>query len=343
MRTRKRIAALLLGGGLVLAPVSQAASKPVPTPHVTTTGVNHLQTTSAVLNAVIYPNGISTNYYFQYGPTAAYGFQTPTVNVGSATTKVKVGRAIAGLTQGVVYHYRVVGVYGQSNLVLGRDRTFTPKRAALAFTVTKQLQAVVGTPFILSGTLTGFGNAHRSVALEASPYPYLAAFTSIGVPAVTDAVGRFSFRVSNVSRSTQFRVRTVDLRPTYSPVMTAHATVRVTLHARSSGRVGLVRLFGTVTPAAVGAQVQFQLEKQTRPRTIKETEQTTRFITQFSSVTKKAGRTYSRFSLVVKVRRGGHYRAFVKLRPGPLASGASTQTVLLHAAPSSARKTKVSG
>jgi hypothetical protein len=103
---------------------------------------------------------------------------------------------------------------------------------------------------------------------------------------------------------------------------------------RSSGHLGLVRLFGTVTPAAVGAQVEIQLEKKVRPRAgSEETEPAIRFATQFTTVVKKAGRTFSRFSLVATVRHGGHYRAFVKLKPGPLVSGSSTQTVLLHAAP----------
>jgi len=339
MRRWKMNAALLASATLVLAPTSQAATKPgVLTPRAVTTGVTHLLTSSALLNAVIYPNGTSTSYYFQYGPTATYGSQTPTVSVGSGTAKVKVGQPIGGLQPGVVYHYRVVGVFGQNSLVSGRDLTFTPKQVPLTFVMPKHLQEVFGTPFILSGSLSGFGAAHHSVVLEASPFPYLQAFTPIGVPGVTDAAGRFSFRVANLSRSTQFRVRTLDLRPLLSAVVTARAAVRVTLSARSSGHTGLVRLFGTVTPAAVGAQVLIQLEKQVRPRAgSEETEPTTRFVTQFTTVVKKAGRTFSRFSLVATVRHGGHYRAFVRLRPGPLVSGPSTQTVLLHAAPASGK------
>jgi hypothetical protein len=335
MRRCKTTAALIAGAALMFAPASQAASRALPpTPRVATAGVTHLLTTSALLNAVVYPNGTATSYYFQYGPTATYGSQTPTTPVGAGTVKVKVGQPVGGLRSGVLYHYRVVGVYGPNVLVFGRDLTFTPKQTPLTFVMPKHLQAVYGTPFILSGSLGGFGAIHHSVVLEASPYPYLEAFTAIGIPGLTDASGRFSFRVANLSRSTQFRVRTQDPRPILSPVVTARAAVRVSLSVRSSGHLGLVRLFGTVTPAAVGAQVEIQLEKKVRPRAgSEETEPAIRFATQFTTVVKKAGRTFSRFSLVATVRHGGHYRAFVKLKPGPLVSGTSTQTVLLHAAP----------
>jgi hypothetical protein len=104
--------------------------------------------------------------------------------------------------------------------------------------------------------------------------------------------------------------------------------VRVSFSVRSSGRAGLVRLFGTVTPAVPGARVLFQLLKAVRPG---KNEEPTRYVTQFSTSVKHGGRTFSRFSMVVKVRRGGRYRVFVKVHsPGPLASGVSTRTIVLH-------------
>jgi hypothetical protein len=327
--------------GAVLAMPAGAITAPVPVPRVSTAGASHVLPTSALLNASIDPNGTPTSYYFRYGPTPAYGSQTPTLPVGSGTTRVKVGQPVAGLQQGVVYHFRVVAVYEQTKVVEGRDQTFTPKLIPLVFQLAKSQQAVVGVPFIFSGTLNGFGSAHHTVVLQASPFPYLEAFTNIGAPGITDATGRFSFRVANLSTSTEFRVITQDPRPVYSPVTTVHAAVRVTLGVRSSGHRGLVRLFGTVTPAEVGAQVQFQLLKPVRPRSSEETETSTRYVSQFTTVVKKGTRTFSRFSVVTKVLHGGRYRAFVKLRSGgPLVSGFSTQTVVLHASPRSVRKAK---
>jgi hypothetical protein len=58
-----------------------------------------------------------------------------------------------------------------------------------------------------------------------------------------------------------------------------------------------------------------------------------RYVSQFVTGLKRGGRTFSRFSTVVKIRKGGRYRVFVKVRPGALMSGTSTKTIVLHAAP----------
>jgi hypothetical protein len=333
------MSALLLVGATI-AETASASTIP-PKPRVITSGATHVLTTSALLNAVVNPDGTATSYFFQYGPTTAYGLHTPTVSVGSGSTKLKVGQPVAGLQQGVVYHYRAVAVYNVNQTVLGRDLSFTPKQTPLAFEIAKNLQEVAGLPFILTGSLTGFGSAHHQVVLQASPHPYLSAFTSIGLPGITDAFGRFAFRVANLSTSTEFRVVTVDLRPVYSPVMTVHAAVRVTLRVRSSGHPGFVRLFGTVTPAVSHAVVQFQVQKVVRARGSEESETTRRYVNQFTTVVKKGNASFSRFSLVVTVRHSGRYRASVKLPAGgPLVSGVSSQTVVLHAAPGKPKRKK---
>lgn len=326
---------------LALPAGSQAATQP-PNPRASTGGALHILGTSAQLTAVIDPNGVGTSYYFQYGPTAAYGSQTPTVSVGSGTTDVDVGQAVSKLQPGATYHFRVVAVTSTGVVVSGQDRTFTTAVIPLEFEIEKIPPVVVGTPFTLSGTLAGTGSAKEQVVLQASPYPYLEAFTNIGAPAVTSAAGRFSFHVASIASSTQFRVITLTARPVYSPMVTVRAAVHVTLHVSSSGRKGLVRLYGTVTPAEVGAQVSFQLRKVVRPTpseaSAEEPEVTTRFVRQFGTVAKKDGPTFSRFSLVVTVLKSGTYRAFVKVRPGGALVSGYSQTVVLHAAPATAKK-----
>ena len=121
---------------------------------------------------------------------------------------------------------------------------------------------------------------------------------------------------------------TLDARPVYSSTTTVHAAVKVTFHVKTSGTPGFVRLYGTVTPAAVGAHVYFQLLKATRPG---KNEATTKYSSQFSTVAKKGGLTFSRYSIVSKIIHGGTYRVFVKLKPGKLVSSYSS-TVVLRAA-----------
>jgi hypothetical protein len=308
-----------------------------PKPIATTGAALHILPTSAQLTATVNPNGTEASYYFQYGPTVAYGSQTPTLPVPAGTTpRTKVGQPISGLVAGTTYHFRVVAIDTHGAVVAGRDHVFIAKAIPLKVELDKPPTAVVGTPFVLSGTLRGLGAAAHRVILEATSYPYEQAFTVIGPPALSNASGRFSFRVANIGSSTEFRVSTVDPRPLYSPTVTVRAAVRVVLHA-SRAHAGLVRLYGTVTPAVTGAKVFLQLHKTVRGRP--GTEPTAKFVSQFTTVVKKAGRGFSRFSVVVAVREAGRYRAYVRLRPGPsLVESGVSSTVVLRASPLAKRK-----
>ncbi|HEV7584965.1 MAG TPA: hypothetical protein VGO14_04210 [Solirubrobacteraceae bacterium] len=318
-------------------PLGAAAATPKvksPLPGATTNGATHVLPTSALLTATIHPNGLETTYYFEYGPTTAYGSQTPQLKLAASTVKVKVGQAISGLQLGVVYHYRVLAINSAGKRE-GRDHTFMTSGSKLKFLIPKPAPDVFGSPMILSGTLTGTAGPNHRVALQASPYPYLESFTNIGLPAVTDRFGRFAFRVANLASNTEFRVVTLDALPVYSPVIPVQVAVRVTFSARSNPSSGLVRLYGTVTPAVPGARVMFQLLKAVRPG---KNEEPTRYVSQFATTVKHGGRTFSRFSTIVKVRHGGRYRVFVQVRPGAFSSGFSTRTIVLHAAPSKRKK-----
>jgi hypothetical protein len=320
---------------LPFAGQAAAAARSKAQPRVSTGGVGHLHGTSGVLQGTVNPRGLETTYFFQYGPTTAYGSKTPTAAVGKGTVAVKVGQTVASLQPG--YHYRVVAS-NSAGTTPGRDRTFTTKKSRLKFVMASTREAPptpYGGTFVLRGTLSGTGGALHTIALQSSPYPFLSPFAELGAPLLTNAAGAFALQARNLTQSTQFRVVTRDTRPLLGPIVTAHVAVRVTLKVRSAGRKGLVRLYGTVTPAKVGARVLFQLQKATRPRGKSEKE--VRFATQSSTVVKRGTRTISRFSSVVTITKGGRYRAYVLLRSGALVSGASP-SVTLHAGPSSTRK-----
>jgi hypothetical protein len=330
------LASLALALTLALATGAHAAGKlGVGPPAVTTGAASQVRGTSATLLGTVNPRGAVTTYYFLYGPTIAYGKQTTPATLPAGIAKVKVGQAVTGLLPG--YHYRLVGTNGYGTK-LGKDHAFGLKSTELAkpkFTLAKSPESTpFGSPFVLSGSIAGVGSANRKLALQSSAFPYLTPFTTIGLPTLTNAFGRFSFRVPSLSTSTQFRVSTLDPRPAYSPIVTHRVAVRVTLKVRTTRHKGLVRLYGTVTPARVGAPVRFQLLKPVRPG---KSEKETRFATQFSSVVKRGTKTIARFSAIERIQRGGSYRAYVVVRTGALVSGAST-AVLLHAAPGSTGK-----
>jgi hypothetical protein len=359
-RIARRIA--LSSGILVCAASAFPLASPAAT--VTQTGVPSVSTGgvsahgSAVrLRGSINPRGEATTYYFQYGPTVAYGAQTPSASLPAGTVAVKVTQTATGLRSG--YHYRLVAT-NASGTKEGRDHTYTAKtktkikKKKSKFELPKTFQPTpLGGVFILSGTLTGTGNANRAIVLQASPYPYSAPFANVGNPIATNAAGHFSFRVAKLSVNTKFRVATVGSPPLYSPVVPEQVAVRVTLKASSSKRTGLARLYGTVTPAQVGARVFLQFEKTTHTEKGATREKPTKlerpgkgeserseergeepkFATKFSTVVKRATKTLARFSVVVSIRDAGHYRAFVEVRSGPLASGHSASILVSAATP----------
>lgn len=314
-----------------LAPAGQAAVKLGP-PAVAT-GRTHVQGASVTLLGSVNPRGAATTYFFQYGATVAYGKQTTPAVLPAGTASVRVGQAAPGILPG--YHYRLVASNSYGPSKPGKDRTFaTSTTRRPKFSLTKLQQATVyGSSVTLSGTLTGTGNAARKIVLQESPYPFLTEFATIGLPSVTGPTGAFSFRVPRLAISTQYRVSTLDPRPVYSSILTVDAAYRVTLKVKTSSHKGIVRLYGTVTPAAVGAKVSFQLRKKVRPGNTEKTEErTTRFATRFTTTVKRATKSVSRFSAVVKVIDGGTYQARVQpSKKGPFVAGASS-TVVLHSA-----------
>ncbi len=333
---RLALAAATLALAAVGAPALAAQGKRPP--RAATGGVAHVHGTSAVLQGSVDPRGVETSYYFQYGPTIAYGSQTPTTAVGKGTRSVAVGQTIANLAVGS--HYRIVATNAEGATAFGRDRTYTAKKGRLKF-VMASTKNVAPTPyggtFVLRGTLSGTGGALHPIAAQISAFPFLSAFTDLGGALTTNAAGAFAIPVRGLTQSTQLRVRTIDARPLLSPIVTAHVSVRVTLKVRASARKGLVRLYGTVTPARVGAHVLFQVQKAIRPTGASERE--SRFATQARTIVKRGTRTVSRFSAIVTLKKSGLYRAYVVLPSGPLVSGASP-TVKLTAAPNGARHKK---
>jgi hypothetical protein len=80
--------------------------------------------TSASLNGVVLPDGVDTTYYFEYGPTPAFGQTTPVVDAGSSTSPALVQAAVAGLAPNTAYYFRLDTV-GEFGLTSGQPQTFT--------------------------------------------------------------------------------------------------------------------------------------------------------------------------------------------------------------------------
>jgi predicted deacetylase len=344
IRSTTLLAVLTCAAAVLLGAPSQAATTTAP--GASTGGVSHVHGTSALLSGRVNPRGLETTYFFEYGPTTVYGLHTATGNAGKGIVAIKVGLTAANLRPG--YHYRLVAS-NKTGTTRGKDRVFVAKTTALHFEVPRRVAPTTyGSPLLISGSLAGLAGAHHQVVLQESPYPFQGAFTNIGEAVFTSPAGRFTFRVPRLLLGTQFRVSTLDSKPVLSKVLTVHVGVRVTFKVRSSGRRGLYRLYGTVSPAEVGAHVLFQLQRKAKNRNSERSEKAEEraeakpfsYSTRAATVVKRATKSFSRFSAIVTIQRTGRYRSLVVPRKGPLDEGASPQTILLRAAPAHRRARK---
>ncbi|MFZ1926602.1 MAG: hypothetical protein WAU42_10715 [Solirubrobacteraceae bacterium] len=85
--------------------------------------VSDVGLTEATLNGEVRPVGVQTNYYFEYGTTAAYGSKTAEASVGSGGEFVAVSAPLAGLAPGTRYHYRLVATNSRGTTV-GEGKEF---------------------------------------------------------------------------------------------------------------------------------------------------------------------------------------------------------------------------
>jgi hypothetical protein len=310
----QRRSGLARAGTLLLVALAAAAwsasalAAAPPRPGAYTGGISALAPTSVILHGALNAKAQPANYVFQYGRTNGYGAQTPLAPGGRSTATIRVSRPVGGLQPNTTYHYRIV-VFGTGGVTLGGDRHFTTPKIPLSLQIAGAPNPVpFGDTFSVQGTLFGTGNAGRVVALQSNPFPYLQGFATLGNPEVTNSVGGFSFPVIGMPVNTQLRVVTTAAPFVSSPVLVEGVAVRVSFHVRRvhRNRPGrFYRMYGTVTPAEVGARVGFQLLRPGLPSVNKGGA----FVTHGTA-------TVSRFSTIVRVRHRGLYAALVAVADG---------------------------
>ena len=167
-------------------------------PAFTTTGAPAVRTgsatgvgeTSAALTGTVDSRGHSTTWYFQYGPTAAYTLRTSSRSQSSSSGARAVSEAIAGLTAGTVYHFRVVAT-NSVGTSYGADSAFTT--AGPAVSVGASAPAVVAhRPVTLSGRVAN-GRPNESVVVFAQRYGG-GSFAAVAT-VLSDAGGSWSLTV----------------------------------------------------------------------------------------------------------------------------------------------------
>ncbi len=102
---------------------------PPPLPGAATGAASAVTQSSARLGGIVNPYRTRTTYYFQYGPSSAYGAATA---AGSTRSRVPVALAAGNLASGTTYHYRLVATHCGSCAVgttAGADVTFTTQQS----------------------------------------------------------------------------------------------------------------------------------------------------------------------------------------------------------------------
>lgn len=309
--SRGRIAAV--AGTVVAVLAVSAGTAAAQVPGVTTGGAARITGQGATLSGRVNPRGLPTSYFFEYGPTTAYGARTASAGAGQGQGAVAAAAPVAGLAPATRYHFRLVA-QNASGIARGGDRTFRTAAQPLAAALTATPNPVAfGAPVTIAGTLSGTGNARQTVQVQQRPFPFTAAFAPLGNAVVTDAQGRFAVALLSVALSTQYRAVVVGRPASASPAITlgVQAVVRARVTRRRVRRGGRVRFSGTVRPGEVGRPLAIQKRRGTRWVTI-------------SGMLVRPGRAdFGVFGRTIRVRRGGDYRVFAGAGTGATVPAAS--------------------
>jgi hypothetical protein len=90
---------------------------------VTTLSATKTTFLSAVINGSVYPDGLETSCFFQWGTTGDYGNSTSVQPAGNGTTSVPLSAYLSNLTPNTLYHYRLV-CNNSGGTYYGQDVTF---------------------------------------------------------------------------------------------------------------------------------------------------------------------------------------------------------------------------
>jgi len=127
-------------------------------PKATTNLADEKHPTSITLNANLNPRGLTTEYWFEFGETEAYGQKIPASpeSIGSGLDNVLVAQKVTGLKEGTSYHFKVVAesIAGRSE---GIDRVAKTGKQPKA--ITDPATSIKTTEAALNGLVNPEGSA----------------------------------------------------------------------------------------------------------------------------------------------------------------------------------------
>jgi hypothetical protein len=165
-------------------------------PTVVTGPASALTATSATLNGAVNPEALATTWYFEYGPTAAYGLKTAKEKLVASANPSNLSASVVHLAPQATYHFRLVAAssagtsYGAGAvLITGLAVTLNPSASTIVFGGSVELTGAVAS-----------GVAGAVVALDSKGF---AQTTYSGIASfITGVGGTWGFTVRPTSRTT---------------------------------------------------------------------------------------------------------------------------------------------
>jgi len=217
----------------VVPPIQSQAPRIVVQPSVVVTG------NGARITATINPNRLDTDFYFEYGPSTAYGRQLETKFIQAALGDVEVGDNISNLAADTTYHCRLVAM-NSAGTTRSDDRDFSiasippsieSETAVLVFRQMAYLTATVNahyrqTECFFEYGLTpsyGMNTAPKSIGSEGTGVVVRDTVTGLAV----DTLYHFRLLARNSAGTTLGADRTIMGSPSGPPVVSSEVAFAI--------------------------------------------------------------------------------------------------------------------
>jgi hypothetical protein len=136
-----------------------------PSPPTVVTGPSaNTNTATGTLLGTVNPNRLESAFYFEYGPTTAYGSKTPSVegHVGPGENPIPVSGTTGNLTSNTVYHYRLVA-RNQIGTTYGEDKTIIADQIKPSMTFASTYSAAAPNQYGLEVQASDSGTVHSGL------------------------------------------------------------------------------------------------------------------------------------------------------------------------------------
>jgi hypothetical protein len=178
------------------------------------TSASEVTSTTATLETEVNPHGLPTTYSFRYGPTTAYGAQTPMppAPLGEGIIDVARSAFISGLSPSTTYHFQVIAT-NTLGTVEGPDRTFTTQPASASTGLPGDRGDELVSPLDKHGVPLG-PITREGALIEAAADGHAITYYATG-PILSDPAGSRAAYNSQVlsSRSSSGNWSTIDITP----------------------------------------------------------------------------------------------------------------------------------